>query len=127
MPLIDNPFCRIAMDLVGPIHPASERGHHYMYIYTVIDFSRRYPGVCLIGCISTVEVSEALVDIYSRMGIPNEILTDEGTQFTSDHMKKVGEITLHKANDYISIQPNMYRYYGEAQWHLKESVKTYAC
>ena len=41
MPLIDNPFRSIAIDLVGPIHvhPASERGHHY--ILNVLDFSRK--------------------------------------------------------------------------------------
>ena len=67
MPLIDTPFRRIAMDLVGPINPASERGH--LYILTVIDFSTRYPEACPLKGISTEEVSEALVDIYSRMGI----------------------------------------------------------
>ena len=90
MPLIDTPFRRIAMDLVGPIHPASEQGHRY--ILTVIDFSTRYPVACPLEGISTEEVSEALVDIYSRMGIPNEILTDQDTHFTSDLMKEVGRL-----------------------------------
>ena len=30
MPLIDTPFKRCAVDLVGPIHPPSEEGHRYI-------------------------------------------------------------------------------------------------
>ena len=27
MPLIDTPFKRVAVDLIGPVHPASKKGH----------------------------------------------------------------------------------------------------
>ena len=30
MPLIDKPFKRVAIDLVGPISPPSEEGHRYI-------------------------------------------------------------------------------------------------
>ena len=36
MPLIDKPFKRVAIDLVGPISPPSEEGHRY--ILTLVDF-----------------------------------------------------------------------------------------
>lgn len=36
MPLIDKPFRRVAIDLVGPIGPPSEDGHRY--ILTLVDF-----------------------------------------------------------------------------------------
>ncbi|GFR95824.1 Pol polyprotein [Elysia marginata] len=39
--------------------------------------------------IDTVTVAEALVDIFSRTGIPQEILSDRGTQFTSDLMGEI--------------------------------------
>ena len=41
MPLIDIPFARVAIDLVGPIHPPSERGNRF--ILTVVDYASRYP------------------------------------------------------------------------------------
>ena len=31
MPLIDKPFKRVAIDLVGPIGPPNEDGYRYMY------------------------------------------------------------------------------------------------
>ncbi len=34
-------------------------------------------------------VAEALVDIFSRLGVPEEILSDLGTQFVSECMKEV--------------------------------------
>ena len=41
MLLIDEPFSRIAIDLIGPILPASERGRRY--ILTAVDFSTSCP------------------------------------------------------------------------------------
>ena len=41
IPLIDEPFSRVAIDLVGPIFPTSEQGNRY--ILTLVDFATRYP------------------------------------------------------------------------------------
>ena len=85
MPLIDKPFKRVAIDLVGPIIPPSEEGHRY--ILTLVDFSTRSPEAVPLK--NTETVAEALVDIFSRLGVPEEILSDLGTQFVSDCMREV--------------------------------------
>ena len=41
MPLIDTPFRRVAVDLVGPIYPSTDRGNRY--ILTLVDYATRYP------------------------------------------------------------------------------------
>ncbi|XP_069140935.1 uncharacterized protein [Argopecten irradians] len=41
MPLIDVPFQRVAIDLVGPLQPATDRGNRY--ILTLVDYATRYP------------------------------------------------------------------------------------
>ena len=41
MPIIDTPFDRVAVDLVGPIFPPTERGNKY--ILTMMDYATRYP------------------------------------------------------------------------------------
>ena len=87
VPLIDEPFQRVAVDLVGPIIPASERGNKY--ILTVVDYCTRYPEAVPLKSIDTESVAEALVNIYSRVGIPREVLSDRGSQFTSEVMKEV--------------------------------------
>ncbi|XP_069138991.1 uncharacterized protein [Argopecten irradians] len=90
MPLIDTPFKRVAIDLVGPLQPATARGNRF--ILTVVDYATRYPEAVALPGIETERVAEALVDIYSRVGIPREVLTDQGSQFTSDLMKEVSRL-----------------------------------
>nr|XP_018672786.1 uncharacterized protein zf(cchc)-26 isoform X2 [Ciona intestinalis] len=87
MPLIDVPFERVAVDLVGPIQPPSEKGHRYLL--TMVDYATRYPEAVPLKNIATEDVAEALVDIFSRVGVPSEILSDQGTQFMSGCMKEV--------------------------------------
>lgn len=90
MPLIETPFERVAVDLVGPIYPATERGNRY--ILTLVDYSTRYPEAVPLKGIETERVAEALVEMFTRIGIPKEILSDMGTQFTSNIMKAVGRL-----------------------------------
>ena len=90
MPLIDTPFKRVAVDIVGPIAPPSEAGHRY--ILTLVDYATRYPEAVPLKKITTEAVAEALLDIYSRVGIPEEVLTDQGTQFMSECMQEVSRL-----------------------------------
>ena len=41
MPIIETPFSRISMDIVGPLNSASSAGHKY--ILTVIDWATGFP------------------------------------------------------------------------------------
>lgn len=90
MPIIETPFERIAMDLVGPLPPTE--GRKNQYILTVVDFATRYPEAVPLKNIDSETVAEALLGIYSRVGIPKEILTDQGSQFVSDVMKEVSKL-----------------------------------
>ena len=74
MPLIDMPFKRVAVDIVGPIAPPSEAGHQY--ILTLVDYGTSYPEAVPLKKTTTEAVAEALLDIYSRVGVPEEVLTD---------------------------------------------------
>ena len=74
MPLIDKCFKRVAIGLVGPISPPSEDGHRY--ILTLVDFLTRYPEAVPLKHIDTETVAAALVDVFSRLGVPEEILSD---------------------------------------------------
>ena len=81
MPLINTPFKRVAVDIVGPIVPLSEAGHRY--ILTLFGCATRYPEAFPLKKITTEAVAEELLDIYSIVGIPEEVLADQGTQFMS--------------------------------------------
>ena len=90
MPLVDMPFKRVAVDLIDEIHPPSEAGHRY--ILTLVDYATRYPEAVPLKTISTEAVAEALVDMYSRLGVPEEVLSDLGTQFVSECMQEVARL-----------------------------------
>lgn len=90
MPIIEVPFKRVAVDLVGPIQPATSKGNRY--ILTVVDFATRYPEAVALKGIETEMVAEALVDIFCRTGVPKEMLTDMGSQFTSELMAEVSRL-----------------------------------
>ena len=90
MPLIDTPFKRAAVDIVGPIHPMTDR--HNRYILTMVDYATRYPEAIPLKSVTTVEVAEAVVDMFSRLGVPEEILSDQGVQFMSEVMQEVSRM-----------------------------------
>ncbi|GFO18188.1 gypsy retrotransposon integrase-like protein 1 [Plakobranchus ocellatus] len=87
VPLVDTPVKRVAIGLVGPINPPSEAGHRF--IVTLVDYATRFAKAVPLRKIDTESVAEALVDIYSRLGVPEEVLIDQETQFISDCMKEV--------------------------------------
>ncbi|XP_076058196.1 uncharacterized protein LOC143035258 [Oratosquilla oratoria] len=84
LPIITEPFSRVAIDLVGPLSPPSAEGHRY--ILTLIDFATGFPEAVPLKEVDSISVAEALLTIFSRVGIPREILSDQGTRFTSQLM-----------------------------------------
>ena len=90
MPLTDIPFRRVAVDLVGPISSPSEKGHRYILI--IVDYATRYPEAVPLKNIETETVVEALLSTYSRLGIPEEFLSDLGTQFVSKCVEEVSRL-----------------------------------
>lgn len=83
VPVITEPFSRVSIDLVGPLSP-SEEGHRF--ILTLIDHATGFPEAVPLRETNTIAVSEALLTIFSRVGIPRELLSDRGPQFSSQLM-----------------------------------------
>ena len=90
MPIIDEPFKRVAIDIIGPIYPMSDRGHRW--ILTIIDYGTRYPEAIPLKKTETVDIAEALLEVFSRVGFPKEILSDRGVQFVSNLMEEVSRL-----------------------------------
>ena len=84
LPVISTPFRRIAMDIVGPLVKSSG-GHQYILV--VCDYATRFPEAFPLRTITAPAVLRVLIQLFSRVGIPDEILTDQGTNFTSRLMQ----------------------------------------
>ena len=87
---MDLPFKHVAVDLIAPITPTNDKGHRY--VLTLVDYATCYPEAMPLKNISTKTVAEALLDLYSRVGIPEEALSDLGTQFVSHSMQEVSRL-----------------------------------
>ena len=90
MPLMEAPFERVGVDLVGPIAPMTERGHRYILV--MMDYATRYPEAVPLKNITAERVAEELLGMFTRLGIPKQILTDQGTQFMSGVMKEMSRL-----------------------------------
>ena len=80
LPIMDVPFQRIAMDIVGPL-PRSRSGNRYILV--ICDYATRYPEAVPLKSIEAERIAEELIKLFARVGIPEEILTDQGSNFTS--------------------------------------------
>ncbi|KAL0176818.1 hypothetical protein M9458_029148, partial [Cirrhinus mrigala] len=80
LPIIEVPFERIGLDLVGPL-PKSARGHKHILV--IVDYATRYPEAVPLRKATAKAIAQELFLLASRVGIPAEILTDQGTPFMS--------------------------------------------
>ena len=89
LPVLDVPFSKLAFDLVGPL-PRTKSG--YKYLLTSICLASKYPEAIPLKRVDVESVAEGLCEIFSRTGIPPQILTDQGSVFTSKLMKQLCHI-----------------------------------
>ena len=94
MPLIDTPFQRVAVDLVGPIAPVTDCENRY--VLTMVDYATHYPEAVALKNIDAETVAEALVTMFTRVGIPEEVLSDQGSQFMSSVFREVSWLSIER-------------------------------
>jgi transposase InsO family protein len=84
-----EPFEKWALDFVGPISPMSHRKN---YILVCTDYVTKWvEAKSLFRATENSVVEFIYEDIFTCFGVPHEIVTDQGTQFTSKLMKELTE------------------------------------
>ena len=101
LPLIGVPFSMVCIDIIGPLSPPSDGNR---YILTIIDQCTRFPEAIPLKDIESSTVAEALMSTFSRVGLPNRIHSDCGSNLTSAMMREVYRL--------MSISPST-----TAPWH----------
>ncbi|GFX07359.1 retrovirus-related Pol polyprotein from transposon 412 [Trichonephila clavipes] len=81
VPIISEVFSKINIDAVGPL-PVSTKQNRYLI--TSICVASKYPEAIPVESITSPNVIDALLSIFSRIGFPREIQSDLGTSFTSE-------------------------------------------
>ncbi|GFY36749.1 retrovirus-related Pol polyprotein from transposon 412 [Trichonephila clavipes] len=80
VPVIQEVFTKLNIDACGPL-PITSKGNRYLIM--AICMSSKFPEAIPVSDISSVSVTDALLNVFSRMGFPREIQCDQGTSFTS--------------------------------------------
>ncbi|XP_062538134.1 uncharacterized protein K02A2.6-like [Armigeres subalbatus] len=75
-PLAQSPWERIHIDFAGPING--------LYFLIVVDAFTKWPEIRIVRSPTTSAVTEFLDELFARFGVPNVIVTDNGTQFSSE-------------------------------------------
>ena len=86
LPIVDEPLRRMAMNIVGPLD-RSKSGNHFILV--ICDYATRYPEAIPLKSVEADHIAEELVKLFARVGIPEEILTDQGTNFTAQLLKEL--------------------------------------
>lgn len=94
MPIINTPFNRIALDFEGAL-PRSNHG--YCYLLVLMDYATRNTEALPLKGMQVAEVAQALIQFFSRVGLPREILTDKGATFMSTLLKQLCQtLSIHQ-------------------------------
>jgi transposase InsO family protein len=76
-PQATKPWERIHIDFAGPFFD--------QYFLVVVDAHSKWPEVKIVQSPTAPAVTEFLDELFSRFGDPETIVSDNGSQFTSDH------------------------------------------
>ena len=80
IPVVDPPFTRVLIDMVGPL-PTTKAGHKYLL--TIMDVTTLYPEAIPVRSTHARVVLKALLNLFTHFGLAPEIQSDRGTNFTS--------------------------------------------
>ncbi|GFX06774.1 retrovirus-related Pol polyprotein from transposon 412 [Trichonephila clavipes] len=98
VPVIQEVFTKLNIDACGPL-PITSKGNRYLI--TAICMSSKFPEAIPVSDISSVCVTDALLNIFSRMGFPREIQCDQGTSLTSvlttEFFERLGILVRHSS------------------------------
>ena len=73
-----EPYKKISIDITGPSETLRGRT-----LLTIIDYYSRYPEVYVLSRGTTAEIVQCLTESFARFGIPNAIVSDNGSVFVS--------------------------------------------
>ena len=100
MPVPDAPFKHVHVDIVGPL-PVSAG---FSYLFTVIDRHSRWPEAFPLRGITAEECANQFLHGWvARFGLPEDITSDRGRQFTSALWRKLCETlgaNIHHTTSY---------------------------
>ena len=86
IPAVDEPFSRILIDCVGPLPRTKSENE---YLLTIMCTSTRFPEAIPLRNIKTKSIIKALIKIFTFVGLPKSVQSDQGSNFMSGIFQQV--------------------------------------
>ncbi|UYV76768.1 K02A2.6-like [Cordylochernes scorpioides] len=113
IPPANYPFERIGIDFVGPL-PSTKRRRKWIIVLT--DYYTKYAETKAVPETTVKEVSTFLIEhIFLRHGAPRFLISDRGSQFTSNLMKETNGLT-ERLNRTLINMISMYVNTDQKNW-----------
>jgi transposase InsO family protein len=96
---VHSPMDRINIDTIGPL-PEDADGNKYIVV--IIDVFSRYAELYATKDATAVTAAKCMVHWIGHYGIPGELLTDNGKQYTADVIEQLCELLQL---DHLTIMP----------------------
>ena len=85
IPAIGEPFSKVIIDCVGPL-PNTRSGNNYLL--TIMCTATRFPEAIPLRKITSQAIVKALTKFFTLFGMPKELQSDQGSNFTSGVFQK---------------------------------------
>lgn len=118
------PFQRLGLDIVGPL-PVTEQGNRF--ILTMQDDLTKYSYAVPIPDHEAKTIADSFVSFIALFGIPESILTDQGSDFTSNLFKEVNKLFKIKHILSSPYHPQTQGALERSHLTLKDYLKHYIC
>jgi transposase InsO family protein len=113
-------FDHVNIDLIGPLPPS--RG--YTHLLTVVDRVTRWPEAIPRTSTCTMDVAVAFLQGWlSRYGLPSDISSDRGAQFTSDLWADLTTLLGTKLHHTTAYHPQSNGLVERFHCRIKDSLK----
>ena len=84
LPWPSGPWRRLSLDIAGEYIAAP---HHQRFIIVAVDHFSKWPEVGVSGSVTSSVIIDFLTVLFDRFGLIEELITDNGVQFTSDEFQ----------------------------------------
>lgn len=82
---MDTPFGRLVLNIVGPLE-RSKAGNRFIFV--ICDYATRYPEAIPLRIVTAKQVTSTMLQLFSRVGTPQEALRDQGPNFMSKPLRQ---------------------------------------
>ena len=86
IPTFGEPFSKVIVDCVGPL-PKTKTGNQYLL--TVMCANTRFPEAFPLRNIKSSTVTKVLLRFFTTFGLPKELQSDQGSNFTSGLFQQI--------------------------------------